>query len=206
MDLAAAATLFDGAAARYGDAFHRRVADRLVGGIADSAAPGTVLDAATGTGDAAFAVLRRFRPERIVAVDLSPRMVERAAGAAAEHDPGGRIDWRTAPAVPAPVGDGTADLVVCASSLHFLGAEALRDWRRVLRPGGRLAFSLPARATFDPAPAFAALVRADIPLPDDDVQAAAIATGAGFTAARADRLDVPGERARAVFLVHAAAP
>ncbi|MFC3996884.1 class I SAM-dependent methyltransferase [Nocardiopsis sediminis] len=206
MDLAAAVALFDDAAARYGDAFHRLVADRLVGGVDGAVAPRVVLDAATGTGDAAFAVLRRFRPERIVAIDLSPRMVERAVAAAAEHDPDGRIEWRTGPAAPAPVADAAVDLVVCASSLHFLGMGALRDWRRVLRPGGRVAFSLPAAATFRPAPAFADLVHADIPIPDDEDAAAAIATAAGFTRARAERLVAGDDRPRTGFLVHATAP
>jgi ubiquinone/menaquinone biosynthesis C-methylase UbiE len=205
MDTTGAAA-FDAAADGYDDAFHATVADALTVRAAGADPVRLVYDAATGSGAAAFAAVRLLDPERVVAVDFSPRMLERARQRADRLDPGGRIDWRTGPAVPAPLPDGSADVVLCASSLHFLGAAALRDWRRVLRPGGRVAFSLPTAATFTPSAAFAALVAADLPVPDAPDAAAALAAAAGFTGITAERLDVAGPHARTVLLVHATRP
>jgi len=129
------AGVFDGMAAGYDeDDFHARVADALLAGLPEE--PGLVLDVATGTGFAAFAVLR-LRPARVLGVDLSPAMIARAMAKAPELDPDGRITWQVGSALPMPVPGHSADVVVCASSLHFLGAAALPDWRRVLagRPG-----------------------------------------------------------------------
>ncbi|MEC3981849.1 class I SAM-dependent methyltransferase [Amycolatopsis sp. H20-H5] len=201
-----AADLFDDMAEHYDeDLFHLTVAQALIDGLAGGPAPELVLDVATGTGIAAFAALR-LAPARIVAVDISPRMITRATVKSAEQDPGTRITWRVGPAVPAAAEPASADVVLCASSLHFLGAEALHDWLRVLRPGGRVAFSLPPASAFRPSPAFAALVPAGLKLPDDEKEAAALAAGAGFVAANARRIDATGDRPRAAFLVHATKP
>ncbi|GAB3910134.1 hypothetical protein GCM10029964_113320 [Kibdelosporangium lantanae] len=136
--------VFDEIATHYDDdLYHQVVAEKLVTGLADAPTPTLVVDIATGTGAAAFAALQHLGARQVVGVDLSTGMINRARAKSARQDPLGKIAWKVAPAVPAPVDDATADLVVCASSLHFLGAEALRDWRRVLRPGGTAAFSLP---------------------------------------------------------------
>ncbi|WP_253774639.1 class I SAM-dependent methyltransferase [Goodfellowiella coeruleoviolacea] len=201
------AALFDDLAAHYDDdLFHHGVAQALVAGLPQDPPAGTVLDVATGTGAAAFAALRHLRPQRVVGVDLSGRMIDRALAQAATLDPGQRIQWRVGPAVPAPVGRASVDVVLCASSLHFLGLAAVRDWLRVLRPGGRAAFTLPPAATFRPSGVFADLVAADLTIPADEQQAAAVATEAGFVDAVARRLDVAGERPKSVFLVYATAP
>lgn len=139
------ARAFDAIADRYDDdGRHAAVADRLVSGIRSGSPTRSVVDVATGTGAAAFAALRRLDPGHVVAFDVSGRMIARARRAAAVHDPDGRITWLVAAAVPLPVDDRSVDVVVCASSLHFLGAAALTDWARVLRPGGLVAVH-PAR-------------------------------------------------------------
>ncbi|MFF5212929.1 class I SAM-dependent methyltransferase [Streptosporangium sp. NPDC000396] len=207
MNHATSASLFDGIAAGYDDdLFHQLVAEKLVGGVTPGSPPNTVLDVASGTGAAAFAALRHLRAEHVIAVDLSAGMIDRAIAKAAIQDPEGRIAWRVAPAVPAPVGSSSVDVVLCASSLHFLGAEAFQDWLRVLRPGGQLAFTLPFAETFTPSGAMAELVAADLRLPVDEDQAAALATDAGFEHAVAQRFETSDERLRVVFLVHATSP
>ena len=74
-----------------------------------------------------------------------------------------------------PADDHSADVVLCASSLHFLGAVAFADWLRVLRPGGRLAFSVVSGARFRPSGPFAAFVPEDLAFPLDEAGAAALA-------------------------------
>ncbi|VVJ24360.1 SAM-dependent methyltransferase [Amycolatopsis camponoti] len=205
MDHASRAALFDGTAENYDeDTFHAQVADALVAPL--PAGPGLVLDVATGTGFAAYAALR-LKPSRVLAVDLSPAMVAQAAAKAASLDPAGVITWQVGPAVPMPADDGSADVVLCASSLHFLGAVAFADWLRVLRPGGRLAFSVVSGARFKPSGPFAAFVPADLSFPLDETGAAALASSAGFRDVSARTFTVDGgDRVRSVFLVHATAP
>lgn len=206
MNADATATPFDAIAAAYDeDDFHQVVAERLVTGI--SAAPAhVVVDVATGTGSAAFAALEHLDPQRVVAVDLSSAMVASAMAKAASLDPAGVIEWSVGNAVPAPVADGTADVVLCASSLHFLGAAAFGDWLRVLRPGGVLAFSVPSAAVFAPSPVFAELVADDIALPTDAAGAARLAEAAGFVRVSATEVRIVTDRTRIAFLVHAEAP
>lgn len=199
------AAFFDGTAEQYDeDTFHVRVAEALVEPL--PAEPELVLDVATGTGFAAYAALR-LKPGRVLAVDLSPAMVAKASAKAASLDPAGVITWQVGPAVPMPADDGSADVVLCASSLHFLGAVAFADWRRVLRPGGRLAFSVVSGARFRPSGPFAEFVPDDLTFPLDEAGAAALASSAGFVEVSARTFTADdGERVRSVFLVHATAP
>ncbi|MFJ1762008.1 class I SAM-dependent methyltransferase [Amycolatopsis sp. NPDC088138] len=199
MDHDSRAAVFDGTAERYDeDPFHASVAEALVAPLPDG--PELVLDVACGTGFAAYEALR-LKPSRVLAVDLSPAMIARAESKAASLDPSGVITWQVGPAVPMPAEDHTADVVLCASSLHFLGAVAFADWLRVLRPGGRLAFSVVSGLRFQPSGQFAELVPKDLTFPTDEAGAGALA--AGFVDVSAKTFAVGS---RSVFVVHAAAP
>ncbi|MEU7784301.1 class I SAM-dependent methyltransferase [Amycolatopsis sp. NPDC049159] len=205
MDHDSRAALFDSTAEHYDeDTFHASVAEALVSPLPGS--PGLVLDVATGTGFAAYAALS-LKPSRVLAVDLSPAMLARASAKAPSLDPDRVISWQVAPAVPMPAADGSAGVVLCASSLHFLGAVAFADWLRVLRPGGRLAFSVVSGARFKPSGRFADFVPRDLSFPTDEAGAAALASSAGFVDASARTFTMTGgDRVRSVFLVHATAP
>ncbi|AOS61215.1 class I SAM-dependent methyltransferase [Actinoalloteichus hymeniacidonis] len=197
---------FDELAPNYdSDGSHRTLAERLVAGLAPLRAKATVLDVATGTGAAAFAALRRLDITRVVAVDISEGMIQRARQAATTADPTGRIEWQVAAGVPAPMPAGSADLVLCASSLQFLGRAALTDWLRVLRPGGQVAFTLTSAACFRPSGAFAELAAADLPMPADEQQAARIAGEAGFENVAVTTVEIAGDRPKVVFLVYGTA-
>ena len=200
------AAFFDAAADAYdADPHHGMITDLLLAGLPCMAsAPGLLVDVATGTGVAAFAALRALDPARVVAVDISPRMVERAIAKACAADPDGRIEWQVAPAVPLALPDGAADVVLCTAALHFLGPAALRDWRRVLRPGGLVAFSIPMAADFHPSPAFRDLVPVDVTIPADSADAARLALDAGFADVQvATSPPAEPDRQRRTFLVHA---
>ena len=204
-DMAAA---FDAAAPTYDDDLHHvAIADQLVRGLPPAPPPALVVDVATGTGFAAFAAVALLDARRVVGVDISRGMLERARTKAVLDDPDGRIEWQHAPAVPLDLGHGVADVVLCASALHIVGRDALAEWRRVLRPGGQVAFSVPMADDFHPSPEFRRLVEGHLTIPADDRAAAEIALQAGFVAART-RITAPaaGERTRRSFLVWAQVP
>ncbi|WP_031470885.1 class I SAM-dependent methyltransferase [Sciscionella sediminilitoris] len=197
---------FDGIVEHYDeDRFHYEVAHRLVEGTPHT--PGMdVLDIATGTGHAAFAAVSTVDPRRVLAIDFSPAMIEAARRKAGTLDPAGIIEWRVGDAARTPVEDASADLLLCASSLHFLGRRALDDWGRVLRPGGFLAFSLPTAETFRASATFAALMPGGIELPSDAEQAIEPLAAAGFREPTASRFELVTDRPRAAYLVHARVP
>jgi ubiquinone/menaquinone biosynthesis C-methylase UbiE len=191
------AVRFDAAADSYDDdPHHLAIARRLVAGLRPVPNPELVIDVATGTGFAALAALEALTPRRVVGIDVSPRMIEKAA----VKD--GRIEWRVAPAVPLDLPDEAADVVLCASALHLIGATAPPEWRRVLRPGGQAAFSIPMAADFHPSPAFAASLPTDLTVPADEADAERIARAAGFESVRVT-ITPPSRRS---FLVFADAP
>lgn len=93
-----------------------------------------VLDAGCGHGPL-FADLRA-RGAMVRGFDLSPAMV-----AIARERLGVDADVRVADLTkPLPYDDGSFDLVICSLALHYVEdwAPTLSEFRRVLRPGGRL--------------------------------------------------------------------
>ncbi|MFF8827945.1 class I SAM-dependent methyltransferase [Streptomyces sp. NPDC015131] len=181
---AALAGVFDDLASGYDHEHHEAVARALL----DLVRPGpaeAVADVACGAGAVALQ-LARSRPAtapRVLAVDLSPGMIAEGRSRAAAAGVGAAIDWCLADAVPLPVAGHSLDVVLCASSLHFLGGRAPADWRRALRPGGRVGFTLPAVTHFRPSARFSALLAADVPLPRGAGDADAWITAQGFTGA-----------------------
>ena len=109
-----------------------------------------VLDVACGTGDLSLVLARAGKAE-VVGLDFCRPMLEVAWRKAAE-------DSRTVPfvegdALSLPFADETFDAVTIAFGLRNLAGvrEGLRELRRVLRPGGRLAvleFSSPVLPGF----------------------------------------------------------
>lgn len=105
--------------------------------------PGRVVDVACGTGLLAERIRDRWPESPIVGIDLSAEMLAVAAERLPrhEHGPGGpATDWRLGPAEALPVGDDCADTLTCTNAFHLVQrpASALAEFRRVLRPGGRL--------------------------------------------------------------------
>jgi len=113
-------------------------AELLVGQV-DPAAGERFLDVACGTG-----IVARVAKESLgsganmVGVDLNPLMLDVARKAAAD------IDWRQGDAGSLPLVAGEQfDVVVCQQGLQFFPdrPRAVREMRRALAPGGRLAAS-----------------------------------------------------------------
>jgi len=192
---------FDELAGAYDHEHHDAVARALLE-FMGSPLDGRAADVACGGGAAALALAEiraagqladASQAAPILAVDLSPAMIATGRARAEQAGYAEAVDWRIGSALPLPADDGTLDLIVCASSLHFLGTAALADWRRALRRGGRVGFTMPTAGTFQPRGTFAQLVAADLSLPADAHGASRLAIDAGFTDARA-RIAAVGSR------------
>jgi demethylmenaquinone methyltransferase / 2-methoxy-6-polyprenyl-1,4-benzoquinol methylase len=131
-------TMFDRIAPVY-DVMNRAITAGLDGrwrrlAARAAVAPGDrVLDACCGTGDLALAAAAEGG--QVTGLDFSPAMLERAARKSAE------IEWVQGDLLALPFEDGSFDAVTVGFGVRH--AEdldaALRELRRVLRPGGRLA-------------------------------------------------------------------
>ncbi|WP_210586394.1 class I SAM-dependent methyltransferase [Streptomyces sp. GESEQ-35] len=96
--------------------------------------PGDVLDLGCGTGS--LSLLAAEQGHRVTGVDLSPAMVALARAKLAGRDAVFLVGDAAAP----PVGEDRFDAVVVRHVLWALPdpGRALRHWRELLRPGGRL--------------------------------------------------------------------
>lgn len=104
-----------------------------------------VVDVACGTGVVTRLAAERVAPGgKVVGVDVNPEMLEVAREPAAPS--GAVIEWREANAEALPLPDESYDLVLCQLGLMFFPdrAAAVREMRRVLSPGGRIAINVPA--------------------------------------------------------------
>jgi demethylmenaquinone methyltransferase / 2-methoxy-6-polyprenyl-1,4-benzoquinol methylase len=93
-----------------------------------------VLDAACGTGDLALADLRAGAG-RVTGLDFSPRMLVRA------RRKSDAIEWLQGDMLALPFADATFDAATVGFGVRNVAdlELGLRELRRVLRPGGRLA-------------------------------------------------------------------
>lgn len=145
----------------------------------------TVADIACGTGILADRIQRELRPEAVYGVDMSDGMLREAQARSTE------VTWLKGPAEELPFDDEALDAVVTTSAFHFFDQPAaLREFHRVLRPGG-----LVAVATISPpAPAVLRKLSASLsnpahnPSPDE---LKALFTDAGFALTDQHRVHRP---------------
>lgn len=103
-----------------------------------------IADIACGTGILSDRIERELHPDEITGVDMSDGMLAQARSRS------NRVTWLRAPAEQLPFDDGALDAVVTTSAFHFFDQPAaLREFHRVLRPGGLAAVS--ALSTRQPA-------------------------------------------------------
>lgn len=117
--------------------------------------PRDILDVATGTGDLAILLARKFPEARITGVDLSSGMLavgrEKVAKVGLEE----RISFREADCLALPFDDESFDCITVAYGVrNFANLEAgYREMHRVLRPRGTLCvieLSVPANPLVKP--------------------------------------------------------
>jgi ubiquinone/menaquinone biosynthesis C-methylase UbiE len=102
-----------------------------------------VLDAACGTGIVTRVAIQRYGDlGHVIGVDLNAGMLDVARA----NSPATRvsIEWRQADVCALPFPDTRFEVVLCQQGLQFVPdpSMALREMRRVLVPGGSLAFTV----------------------------------------------------------------
>lgn len=127
-----------------------RLIDRL-DGLVPADAPVTLVDIGTGTGTLALAALRRWPRSSVVGVDPSRRLLEFAVAAARAAGLAERLTTEVGEAGRLPLADASADVAMSSFVLQLVPnrAAAVREARRVLRPGGVFA-ALTWRAEEEP--------------------------------------------------------
>lgn len=100
-----------------------------------------VLDFGCGDGELSFFLAQHQRPRRVLGVDLNAGAIARAharqAMMALPRDV--QLDFAVGDEQALPVPDASFDALIAFDCLEHVMAPAaiLRDWRRVLKPGGR---------------------------------------------------------------------
>jgi ubiquinone/menaquinone biosynthesis C-methylase UbiE len=126
----------------------------------------TVLEVGPGSGTYTLGAARRIGAQgRLVTIDIEPRMIDRVQRRA-EEEGVTNMDARVADVYDLPFEDGTFDVAYMIAVIGEIPEpdRAMREFYRVLKPSGNLAFS---ELLLDP----------DYPLPDTLIR---LASGVGF--------------------------
>ena len=183
----------------------RQVSERLLDAL--ELQPGqTILELASGTGETGLAAAPRVEPGgRAILTDFAPNMV---AAARRDADALGLegVEVRQMDAERMDLPDDSVDAVLCRWGYMLMPdpPAALAETRRVLRDGGRLAFSVwagPEHNQWAAVPGRALLERTGDPPPDpnapgmfylaDSERLCALLGDAGFPDPRLEEVEVP---------------
>jgi len=122
--------------------FLRKPAELLV--VKAKITPGQrILDVACGTGWATIAAaLVAGKNGRVTGIDINEKMLEIARKKTALASLA-NVEYHLRDAESLEFSDAAFDTIICASSIFFLKdiPKALREWRRVLKAGGTIAFT-----------------------------------------------------------------
>jgi SAM-dependent methyltransferase len=148
----------------YGDA------TRLMLDMADVRPGQRILDIAAGAGEPAISAAKRVGPGGyVLATDISEGIVDIASRVATEQG-FDQIETRVMDGESLNVPDTSFDAVLCRLGLMYMPhpVSALREWRRALKTGGRVAvvvFSTPDRNPWGAVPASIIRRHAQLPPP-----------------------------------------
>ena len=129
-----------------------------------------ILDIAAGAGEPAVSAAERVGPGGyVLATDISEGIVELAAQVARERGLR-QVETRAMDGEKLDLPDASFDAVLCRLGLMYMPhpVTALREWRRALKAGGRVAvavFSTPDRNSWGAMPASIIRRRAQLPPP-----------------------------------------
>jgi ubiquinone/menaquinone biosynthesis C-methylase UbiE len=164
-----------------------------------------VLEIAAGPGDTGFLAASRLGSGRLLSTDLAPAMVDAARRRGAELGIE-NADYRTLDAQAMELPDASFDGIICRWGFMLMPdpAAALRECRRVLKPGGRLVFAVftgPDENPFASLPARVLMEAGHLPRPTggwqpgilalgDRTRLQALVDGAGFSSAYVEAVDM----------------
>lgn len=100
-----------------------------------------ILDVGCGYGRAFQMLSDRFRPVRMIGIDIDAKMLEISKRQAEKHSLA--VDLKQASSSSLPFPAESVDMVFCHQTFHHLIDQhaALREFHRVLKPGGVLLFA-----------------------------------------------------------------
>ena len=120
-------------------------ADRVLD--AAQLAPGmTLADVGTGDGLVAFRAIDRIGPTlRVLLTDVSAPMLRHAQVLATQRQVQGQCTFLQCPADKLEIADRSVDVVTTRAALAYVAdkSTALREFHRVLKPGGRISIAEP---------------------------------------------------------------
>ena len=105
-----------------------------------------IVDVGCGWGQSFALLSARFAPERLIGVDVDPKML--SISAATAQSAGLAVELIHGSSSRLPLPDASADMLFCHQTFHHLveQEQALAEFRRVLKPGGVLLFAESTRA------------------------------------------------------------
>ena len=124
----------------YFAAFAENLVNRAAVGPGDH-----VLDMACGTGIVGRSATSLVGyTGKVVGLDVAPGMLEIARSRSLPPNARVEIEWQEGDVVNMPFGDGSFHVVICQQGIQFFSdpSSALSEVKRVLSPGGRIAFSV----------------------------------------------------------------
>ena len=100
-----------------------------------------IVDVGCGYGRSFEMLNDRFRPIRIVGIDIDPKMLATSSREAAKH--GLAVELKQASGSSLPLPGESVDMVFCHQTFHHLiyQHDALREFHRILKPNGVLLFA-----------------------------------------------------------------
>jgi SAM-dependent methyltransferase len=126
---------------KYRPSYPDAAIDSVLEGLAE---PASLSAADVGAGTGISARLLAGRGVHVVAVEPNAHMREAA-------EPHARVVFHDGTAESTGLDDAAFDLVLCAQAFHWFRSEAaLSEFRRILRPGARLALMWNRRSQTDP--------------------------------------------------------
>ncbi len=100
----------------------------------------TVVDVGSGAGSDSLIAAKLVSPSgRVIGIDMTPAMLKKARDGAAQIE-ASHVEFREGFMESLPLPDNFADVIISNGVLNLSldKVETLREWFRVLKPGGRL--------------------------------------------------------------------